>query len=411
MTVTAQPATTPSLWRNRSFNAFWSAQILSVIGDAFSHLAVPLLVLTTTGSVAMAGLLTGVAGTAAVVSGLFAGVIVDRANRRRLLIGCDLARMVLLAIVPIVWLSENPPIWLLFVLLPLASAVGMLYQVSAVTVVPGLVTGDAVIQANGRLYAGTALAAVAGPAAAGAVSGWIGPAGAIAVDAASFGLSAVILLLMRLPSRSASPTDEQGRAASWREFLAGARFLLGHPVLRPLTALLTVFILLTYGIDDVLIYRLRTGLEQSDTVIGLVLMAGAAGTVVGALVVARLRRWLGFGVCWIGSTALAGGTIAALSLANGVIAVAGLVSLLFCCVSIGGICSMSLRQQVTPAHLLGRVTSAFWAIHFSLGGLGAAAFTALAQYRGTALTFTLAGIGCLVVAAVALGTAVRRRSP
>lgn len=95
--VSAAPA---SLWRNRGFNAFWSAQILSVLGDSFSQLAVPLLVLDATGSIATAGLLTGVSGTAAVVAGLLAGVVVDRFDRRALLIGADVARMLLFAAAP-----------------------------------------------------------------------------------------------------------------------------------------------------------------------------------------------------------------------------------------------------------------------------------------------------------------------
>jgi MFS family permease len=401
----------PRRW-NRGFNAFWISQILSVFGDSFSQLAVPLLVLGATGSVATAGLLTGVAGTAAVVAGLFAGMVVDRTNRRLLLIGCNLARMLLLAVVPVLWLTPARPIWLLFVLLPLASAIGMVFQVAAVTAVRSLVTRTDLTRANGRLYAGTALASVVGPALAGAVSGWIGPAGAIAVDAASFGLSAAVLLLVRLPARAALPDiAQQDRTRPWAEFLAGARFLLRHPVLRPLTGLLTVFILVIYGIDDVVIYHLKHGLGRPDATVGLVLTAAAAGTVVGSLIVAPLRRRFGFGVCWIGSVALVGVVVAALSLTGRVVEVGALMLVGFCCLSIGGVCSMSLRQEVTPEHLLGRVTSAFWTIHFSLGGLGAAAFTWLAQHHGTPVTFALAGAGSLTVAIVALFTPVRRARP
>lgn len=407
---TGEPAAPGALWRNRGFNAFWASQILSVLGDTFTHLAVPLLVLDATGSVATAGLLTGIAGTTAVIAGIFAGVLVDRMNRRMLLIGSDLARMLLFAVIPIVWLAPHPPIWLLFVVLPLASAVGMVFQVTAVTAVRSLVPRSSLTQANGRLYAGTALASVAGPALAGAVSGWIGPAGAIAVDAASFGLSAALLLLVRLPARAAASGDGP-RTRPWDDLLAGARFLLRHPVLRPLTALLTAFILLTYGIDDVVIYHLRHELGQPDGTIGLVLTVGAAGTVTGSLTVPWLRRRLGFGACWVGAVALCGVAIAALSLTGRVAEVGALMVVYFGCLSIGGICSMTLRQEVTPEHLLGRVTSAFWTIHFSLGGLGAAAFTWLAQQYGTRPTFAVAGAGVLAVAIASLFTPVRRAVP
>ncbi|MFF5073183.1 MFS transporter [Micromonospora olivasterospora] len=411
MTVaTGKPAVPSSSRHDRRFQTFWSAQVLSVLGDSFSQLAVPLLVLDATGSVATAGLLTGASGTAAVLAGLFAGVVVDRVDRRALLVGCDVLRTLLFAAIPLVWLlAPAPPVWPLFVLLPLAAATGMVFQVAAVTAVRSLVPAEGLTRANGRLHAGTALASVAGPALAGAVSGRFGPAGAIAVDAASFALSAALLLLVRLPARAAAPADE--RTGPWAEFLAGARFLLRHPVLRPLTGLLTVFILLTYGIDDVVIYHLKHDLGQPDGTVGLVLTAGAAGTVTGSLLVARLRRRLGFGACWIGSVALAGVAVAALALTGRPTGVGALVVVWFACVSVGGICSLSLRQEVTPEHLLGRVTAAFWTIHFSLGGIGAAAFTWLAQRHGTTAAFALAGAGCLAVALAALFTTVRRPTP
>ena len=90
----ARPRSLP-LWRQRDFAVFWAAQTLSVLGDSFALIALPLLVLETTGSLARMGLLTAVGGAASVVAAVFAGVVVDRVDRRRLLIGCDLVRMVL----------------------------------------------------------------------------------------------------------------------------------------------------------------------------------------------------------------------------------------------------------------------------------------------------------------------------
>ncbi|MRT44822.1 MFS transporter, partial [Xylella fastidiosa subsp. multiplex] len=78
-----------SLWQQRDFGIFWAAQTLSVLGDSFALIALPLLVLEATGSVARMGLLTGVGSVAAVVAAVFAGALVDRADRRRLLVACD----------------------------------------------------------------------------------------------------------------------------------------------------------------------------------------------------------------------------------------------------------------------------------------------------------------------------------
>uniref|UniRef100_UPI00374DFE89 MFS transporter n=1 Tax=Clavibacter michiganensis TaxID=28447 RepID=UPI00374DFE89 len=106
------------LWRQRDFGTFWAAQTLSFLGDAFALIALPLLVLQATGSVARMGLLTAVGGAASVFAAVFAGAVVDRVDRRKLLIVCDLVRMVLYGLVPLVWLF-GPQIWLLYVVLPL----------------------------------------------------------------------------------------------------------------------------------------------------------------------------------------------------------------------------------------------------------------------------------------------------
>jgi len=103
------------LWRDRNFSIFWAAQTLSVAGDSFAYIAIPLLVLHATGSVAQMGLLTGVAGAASVGAGVFAGVLADLLDRRTLLICCDLARMVLYGTIPLAWslraASRRSPPW------------------------------------------------------------------------------------------------------------------------------------------------------------------------------------------------------------------------------------------------------------------------------------------------------------
>lgn len=94
------PAHHSSLWRNRDFNVFWLGQALSVLGGSISLLALPLLVYDATGSVVQMGLITVVTGVTSIVTGVFAGHVVDRTDRRRLMITCDLVRALLLGAVP-----------------------------------------------------------------------------------------------------------------------------------------------------------------------------------------------------------------------------------------------------------------------------------------------------------------------
>ncbi|MFF7934804.1 MFS transporter [Streptomyces sp. NPDC007940] len=402
----APPSEDPAspLWRHRDFVVFWAAQTLSVLGDSFALIALPLLVLEATGSVARMGLLTAVGGAASVVAAVFAGVVVDRVDRRRLLIGCDLVRMVLYGVIPVVWLF-GPKVWLLYAVLPVCEAVGMLFAVGYVTVVRSLVDTGRLTEANGRLNATAAAAGVLGPVCAGVVAAWTGPATAVGVDAASFGVSALCTLFVRFRPRPARAPERTGL---WRDLRTGAAFLRRHPVLRSLTVLLFVFSFLTLGLNDLVIFHLKHDLGHDDGTVGTVMAVGALGTITGALLVARVRRRLGFGAVWTGSVALCGIAFAGIAWARDVPVLAALCALFLAGGGMAGTCSMSLRQEITPEPLLGRVTSAFWTLHYSAAPIGAAVLTWAAEHRGTTSVGLVAGGCCVLIAAAALLTPVRR---
>jgi MFS family permease len=404
-----------SLRHNRDFSIFWAVQTLSVAGDSFSLVAIPLLVLHSTGSVAQMGLLTGVAGAASMVTGTFAGAIADRVDRRTLLIVCDLARAALYAVIPLCWLV-SPQVWLLYAVVPLAAGFGLVFQVGYVTAVPNLVASDHITAANGRLFATQAAAGVAGPLLAGLVSGALGPAAAIGIDAASFAVSAVGLAFVRLRTTAGAWALTEANAAvsrwaPWRDFVAGARFLWRHPVLKTLTVLLSFFVFLSIGLTDIIIYYLKADLGRGDGVVGYVLAIAAMGTVAGSAFVAPLRRTLGFGTCWIGCHVMFGVTIGAVGLTRAVPLVAALAMAAMFFLSVAAICSMSLRQEVTPDHLLGRVTSTFWTIQRVLSPLGAALLTAATARVGVPPVLLGAGTACVLIGAVAVFTPIRMARP
>ncbi|WP_067129443.1 MFS transporter [Microtetraspora malaysiensis] len=392
--------------RDRGFTIFLIAQTLSVAGDMFTAVAIPLLALKATGSVLQMGLLTGLSGVASVITGLFAGVVADRLDRRTVLIVCDVARAVLYGLIPIVWLFA-PQVWLLYVIVPLGAVFGMTFQVTYVTVVPALVDPDRITEANGRLSASYAVAGVAGPVLAGVVAGAFGPSIAIGVDAASFAVSALGLCLVRpRPRGDRGPAPAMSGLAG---FLDGVRFLWRHPVLRSLTVLLSFIIFVTTGLTDITIYHLKEDLGQTDAAVGTVLAVASAGTIAASALVGRARRRFGFGPCWIGAQTLGGVAVISLGMAGHVTVVAVMMTAFLFATTIAGICSMSLRQEVTPDHLLGRVTSAFWTVHYALGPVGAAVLTAAAEGYGASAVYLAAGAGCLLVAGAAAFTPVRRR--
>ncbi|WP_406447609.1 MFS transporter [Streptomyces sp. NBC_00876] len=395
-----------SLWSNPSYRRFLAIQTLSALGDSFSFVAIPLLVLHTTGSVVQMGLVTGLTGIASIVTGLFAGVIADRIDRRRLLMVSDGARCLLHALIPLVWLFASP-VWLIYTVVPVVGVFSMLFEVTYVTVVPAIVGPGNIARANGHLYATFAVAGVAGPALAGFVAAAAGPAAAIGIDSVTFAVSAVGVLFVRIRTAPPAGPDRTERGAVRNEFLAGARFLWAHPVLRPLTVLLSLLTFLTYGLTDLVIYLLKHDLGHPDTTVGYVLAAGTVGTFIASALVARVRARMGFGASWIAAFALAGVAVACLGLPRSVPVVAALMTVNVLCTGVAGISSMSLRQEVTPSRLLGRVTSTFWTIHSALGPLGAAAATAAAAGFGVSAVFGVIGVAvvCLALAGTVTGIA------
>ncbi|MGC5365547.1 MFS transporter [Streptomyces sp. DT24] len=386
----------PSLWSNSTYRIFLATQTLSSLGDSFSYVALPLLVLHSTGSVLQMGFVTGLTGVASIVAGLFTGLIADRFDRRRLLILTDAARCLLFFLIPLAWIFSTP-VWLIYTVVPLAGAFSMLFRVTYVTVVPAIVEPDQITRANGHMYATYAAASVAGPALAGFVASAAGPATAIGIDAATFAAAAIGLLFVKFDGtpRPSGAAAERGTAR--QEFLAGARFLWEHPVLRPLTVLLSLLTFLTYGLTDLVVYLLKHDLDHSDTTVGYVLAAGTVGTFIASAAVARIRKRLGFGVSWISAFSLAGISVAGMGLSRSVPVIAVLMTVNLMCTGVAGICSMSLRQEVTPSHLLGRVTSSFWTIHSALGPLGAAATTAAAAGFGVTTVCLVVGVAVLAI--------------
>lgn len=402
------------LWRNRDFNVFWMGQSLSSFGDGFAFLALPLLVFQATGSVVQMGLVTGTIGVGQVVSGLISGVIVDRVDRRRLMILCDLLRLVLYGSIPLCWLLAGPQLWLIYVVVGFGSALGMTFQIALITALTNLVDRDQLTDANGRVSATFSLALVIGPLMAGVVSARIGPAASVGVDALSFGVSALSLSWIRLRRASADRVAESGGASLRRtvtDFLDGTRFLLGQPTLRALMLLLTGLSFVMAGMIDLFIFHLKHDLHQGDSAVGLVIGLAGIGGVGGALVAPWLRRRVGFGASWLSGWALTGISCILIGI------VPALWLILICAVGytfgdvLSGTLSYTLRQELTPDHLLGRATATFWTVAAIASPLGAATLTVLAAHIGGSAAIVIGGLSFVGLTVIGFFTPARRRYP
>jgi Na+/melibiose symporter-like transporter len=401
-----------SLYHNRSFLIFWIGQSLSVVGDAFATVALPLLVLQATGSVIQMGLVTATFTVSSVMSSLLSGIIVDRVDRRWLMIICDTGRLLLYGSIPLVWLLAGPQLWLVYVVVALGTCLAMCFYVAYNTVLPHLVEYEQITLANGWLQAGGALSFVLGPVLAGLVSTIWGPSVAVGVDALSFGVSALSLLFIRLRQSASLQKDSIATLSlNKQELLAGIRFLLRQPTLRAVSLLSMSFFPLLAPAQDLFIFRLKHDLIQSDSAVGLIFSLAALGGICGGLLASVLRRRLGFGISWLGALALIGMVAIGVGLTANVWLVAFLATGFTFGQTLLDINSIALRQQLTPDRLLGRVTAASWTMYRLLGPIGVTIFTALVARLGTPSSFTSIGVIALAIAAVGVFTSARIQHP
>lgn len=406
----------PGKWRDRNFNIFWAGQTFDALGDSAATIIIPLLVLEATGSVAQMGLVTGTMGVMSLVASLFSGLIVDRLDRRRLMMFCDFGRALIYFFIPLYWHFAGRTVLPIYLATVVTAFLTTSFIVAYTAVVPNIVDKDRISNANGRLQSTAAVAFVVGPMIAGLASSKLGAAAAITLVSLSYIASGGMMILVRLRGHQAlgevkEEKIPQAKLPKLDELLAGMRFLFRHPLLRSVTLLFAAFIFVTDAAIDLSIYRLKNELHQDNQVLGIVFGIASLGSICAGILAALMRSKLGFGASFLGSLVLQAIAIAAIGLTSSVALVAALATSFTFGLTIRNVCSMSLRQQVTPDHLMGRVTSAWWTIIFVLGPVGTAVATAVAQRVGTSPVLVVLGLSGIIVAAIGTFTPAHKSHP
>ena len=399
--------------RNPDFRLLWIGQTISSAGDAFASVAMPLLVLEATGSVAQMGFVTAIGCAGTIATSFGSGLIVDRVNRRRLMIACDVVRGVLYGALPLVWWRFGANVAVVYAVAGLASVAANVFTVAYVAAIADIVETESLGRANAILQASQALAYVVGPMMAGVVAGRLGAASALVVDAASFGVSAVTLVRLRLRQERDPESDPTASAAAPRGAFEGFAFLFRHPELRAVSAIMFVVALLSSAglgaaVVDLFIFRLRIELASSERVVGACLGAAAFGGLAGALASPRVRRRYGFAATFLGGTSLQALGLLTAAAQGGPVGVTLGATFWAGGLTLRAVSAQSLRQTLAPNALLGRVTAAHWAIVFGAGTVGAVLVTQLAATFGASRALTVSGALLVIVSVVGAFTPVLR---
>lgn len=392
--------------RNRNFTLLWSGGLVSDLGDWMLLIGLPVYVFQLTGSALTTSTVFVVELVPALLVGQVAGVLVDRWDRRRILVYSGLAQAALL--LPLLAATTVDRLWVVYVVAAAQSCLARLCTPAKAALVPSLVDADQLTSANSLNAVSDNLARLIGSPLGGLAIQFLGLTGVVIVDAVTYLLSAALTAGVR--HRQERPTESVDHPGLVREWLDGIRTIRRT---RPLPAVLFVGALsqVAQGIFVVLfVVFVLTELNGDGGDVGLIRGVQAIGGVLGGVLIGlmtkrlRARGLVGWGF-------MAFGLISFLTWNAPIVTTAiGVYVGLFVAVGIPGVATMTglmtTVQTVTPPTHLGRVFAAFEAGAGGLQAVGVLIAGALTDRFGV-VTILNAQAGLYVVCGVLALVALR----
>ncbi len=393
--------------RNRNFLFLWLAQWISAAGDTFTFLALAVRIDSFypdagESARALGGVFIAMALPPLLV-GLFAGTLVDRLDRRRLMIASDLLRA---ALVPAYLLVRGPEdLTLAFIIAFLLSTFSVVFYPARTALVPALVTEEDLMSANGWLQVGRTVAMLSGPVLAGIVVGRWGTQVSFVVDAVSYLISALLVAgIWGVVTRAVSAA--QGEHSSWEDLKAGVRYAMGSRLLQGITVGISVAMLGLGAVNVLFVPFLRHVFNAPPEALGVVQTAQGVGMLIGGLVMGGLGKRLSPLVVSMAAMALLAGSVVALGLAPAYAVVLLTMPLAGLSVAPLNASLQTLLQRGVPGPMLGRA-GAVMDMAISLTNvisMGAAGW--LGDALGVRQTFVLGGV-LLMVGGLVMGWLLR----
>jgi MFS family permease len=201
MSATASNPRAPASGSTRDFWTFWIGQTISNLGSSFTAFAVPLLVFRLTGSALNLAIASAIALLPILLFGVLIGAWVDRVNRKRLMIGADLGRALVIASIPLLSSVHLLSLGWIYTVGFVATTLTLCFSFAQVTAVARLVTQADLVTANGRIHASISATGVLGPLLAGLLAAVVPLPTLLLIDSGSFLVSAVSLARARASTR------------------------------------------------------------------------------------------------------------------------------------------------------------------------------------------------------------------
>jgi MFS family permease len=366
------------LFQNAGYLRVFSAGIGSVAGQAIASVCLVWLVFEETGSALDVGALGAANVLAALLLSTFGGTLVDRYDRRRLMIASDVARCLAMTAVVLVLLLARFDLLTILVAYAVVGGFSVVFNPAEQAIVPALVGASDVADANGLVRSSRSAISFAGASIGGVLIVTVGSTVGIAVNAATFALSALLLAGMRVGAVAGDRTTRRTEASYFADLKAGFAWLRRATGFLELTVSATFFNFCYTLVGTFLVFFATAVLHGSALVYAALLAAEVAGTAIGSLLVGRLGAARYAGRAWvIPYGVLSGAALVVLALAP-LIPVAVLVLFAMGVFSgFAGTAWLTAAQLLVPSEMQGR--------YFGIDALGSVAIIPAAQIGGAFL--------------------------
>ena len=388
----------PPLLRQPEFLKLWAAQSISMLGDQVTLLALPLTaVLTLDASAAQMGFLVAAELMPHLLFSLFAGVLIERAQRRRrLMIAADIARFALLVSVPIAAAFGVLGFAQLYGVAFLIGTFAVMFDISWATLFVAVVPRRDVVDANSKLSLSRSLSFVVGPSVAGFLVQALTAPVTLLIDAFSYLWSALFLR-----GSGGGAAGGGGRRESVRRSLrTGFAFVLRDEFIRPELLCVATINFFNFVFHAIFVLYATRELGVDPGLLGLVLGAGAVGGVVGAVIAPRVEKLIGLGAAFTLGAVLFPLPLVLIPLASGsearIVAMLGLAEF-FCSVGVMilDVNAGSLMLFRTPDRLRSRMAGTFRFVNMGIRPIGALVGGTLGTAIGLHTTLWIGVLGAL----------------
>lgn len=280
--------------RNRNFMLMWASLLISRAGDTFTFLA---LAVTVDGMFDQAGDSARALGMVLIafalpqlVFALFAGTMVDRLDRRWVMVISDVLRA---ALVPVFLLIRTPAdLPLAFLIAFAVSSFSIFYYPARTALLPNVVEKDDLLTANSWMEVGSTISRLAGPMLAGIIIGAFGSRVAYWVDSGSFLVSGLILLFIRGVETRTVARAGQAASSAWADLKAGVRYAMGSRLLQGVTIGLALALLGIGAVDVLFVPFVRFAFGAGPEALGGIMTVQGVGMVAAGLLLSAFSRRL-----------------------------------------------------------------------------------------------------------------------